>query len=67
MWIPSTLIRLVFRETLIVSGLSCNESEPSITQKKLTQKTANRDLMEKKFCWMNNYVNFKNNQLLIRL
>jgi len=29
---PSTLIRLVFREKLLIaSGFSCNESEPPIT------------------------------------
>jgi len=43
MWTYSTLIRLVFGETLIVSELSYNESEPPITQQKLTQKTASRE------------------------
>jgi hypothetical protein len=43
MWTHSSLIRLVFRETLLVSELSCNESEPPITQKKLMQKTASRE------------------------
>ncbi len=42
MWTHSTLVRLVFREALSVSGLDCNGSEPSITQKKLTQKTTSR-------------------------
>jgi hypothetical protein len=38
-----TLIRLVFREMLITSGVSFNESEPSVAQKRLIQETASRE------------------------